>query len=190
MVETKKRNAVFHVASVGSLPDARLFLSSLSSAYCTGIRLIELPEIYHKSIHEIDLDMAFQKIEILPSEELFISSIKVGSPGFWEFIGNLNPLNFIVEFSKMILDWKMKRENLRLEWARFNYESAESYFDILERYEVLASRYEEKPSAIKRFVRQKTIWILALVPSIYYNLWDLSHILPIPNGISYCTNST
>jgi hypothetical protein len=37
---------------------------------------------------------------VLPADSLTISKINIQSLGFWEFVGSVNPLNFIREFIK------------------------------------------------------------------------------------------
>src|SRR5690606_11924323 len=51
------------------------------------------------SLLELQTKLDFEKI-ILPSDALVINRVNIQSPGFWEFLGSLNPLQQIREFLK------------------------------------------------------------------------------------------
>ena len=48
---------------------------------------------------ELQSKLDFEKI-VLPSESLMINRVNIQSPGFWEFLGSLNPLQQTREFLK------------------------------------------------------------------------------------------
>ena len=67
-----------------------------------------------------------QKI-MLPGERLILSKINIQSPGFWEFLGNLNPLQQIREFLK---DHHERKKDKKYRNAQ---EKRKGELDILER---------------------------------------------------------
>lgn len=159
--EKSVTNAAFYVSRPGSVQNSIDFLKALSDTYNILIKLNELPTMssfFSEKI--INYSDSLDQIKVLPSEELYISSVRFSSPGFWEVFGKLNPLNFIVEITKSILDWKIRNKSQQLELARFNYESVNAYIDLLERYEKIGKNYEKRPTEYRRFIKEQIEQIL------------------------------
>jgi hypothetical protein len=113
---------------LGTVKEVKQFLTNFENAYNSIYAFVflidellkkddkrQLKKKYHylekyfkeetllKLIEEIDID----KI-ILPADEIKISKINIQSPGFWEFLGNINPLE---QIRKYLIDRKERRKN-------------------------------------------------------------------------------
>jgi hypothetical protein len=79
--------------------------------------------------------------QVLKSEQLVISKIVIQSPGFWEFLGNLNPLYQIREYlkdhhgRKKDNDFRIAQEKAKgeLEIVNLQLDLVEKYISTLQR---------------------------------------------------------
>jgi hypothetical protein len=108
MANNSKSKAVFYVDAIGDVTCAISFLSCIEESYEVLLRLNDLPHWLRR--HEIPpaIEQEFNRIEILPSERLSIEVVECSSPGFWETLGSLNPLKFIIDLIGAMLRWKEK----------------------------------------------------------------------------------
>jgi len=115
--------------------DVRLFLDALESAY-NGILSLSLALASGASFWEI------QHFRLLPvADRLTLSSVELHSPGFWEFLGKLSPLEVLREYLKDRHERRKDREyrepaeahRLELENQRLELENQRLALDVLER---------------------------------------------------------
>jgi hypothetical protein len=128
--------ATFYTIDFGELRVAIAFLSSVRNTYNDVVRLFEMPlqRVPWRSEKHIDLDELFRRCTVLKSEELRLGAVHLSSPGFWEFIGRLNPLNFLVELTKLILEWSERKKKRAQETLKAKIEAVSGYLDLLDRY--------------------------------------------------------
>lgn len=155
MEEPDRRHALIYVDRAGNIEQLVDFLSTIANTYEIAHRLFELPfQILHKE-KPIFTQIDFEKVSYLPSEGLIVASIKCSSPGFWEIIGNLNPLKFITDLIQAILKWKESHNSWQLDLTKFQYESVSSYMDLLDRYDKMINEYGDNIPDHRRFIKEK-----------------------------------
>lgn len=125
----------FYTSEFGQVREAISFLSSIREVYNEIFVLFELPvqKIAWRE-GKYDLDDLSKRFTILANEELQLGAVQVSSPGFWEFAGNLNPLNFILGLIKLIMEQAEKKEQRRHSAIKSKIETISAYLDILDRY--------------------------------------------------------
>lgn len=155
MEEHARRHALIYVDRTGDIEQIMSFLKTIAWAYETSHRLFELPFQVFLKERLIFTQNDFEKVSFLPSENLYIASINCSSPGFWEFVGNLNPLKFIIDMIEAINKWKESYKSWQLDITKFQYESVSSYMDLLDRYDKMMNEYGEKIPHHRRFIKEK-----------------------------------
>ena len=155
MEEYPRRHAIVYVDKTGDIGQVQNFLNTIADSYETAHRLFELPEqlLPEKMHHLTGTD--FENVSYLPSEHLHVASISCSSPGFWEFIGSLNPLKFITDLIEAIIRWKESNHSVQLDMARFQYESVSAYMDLLDRYDTMMSKYGVKLPRHRRIIQEQ-----------------------------------
>jgi hypothetical protein len=155
MEEQPIRHAIVYVDKTGDIGQVVNFLHAIADSYETAHRLYELPsqlppeEMHHLTSNDLE------KVGFLPSENLHVASINCASPGFWEFVGNLNPLKFITDLIEAIIKWKESHNAWQLDMLRFNYESVAAYMDLLDRYDRMINDYGASPPRHRRFIKEQ-----------------------------------
>ena len=65
------------------------------------------------------------------TDRLYLNKVNIQSPGFWEFLGALNPLSFILDLTKLIIEVRKERRNRPYEEQRQILELAQMKFKTL-----------------------------------------------------------
>ncbi len=112
----------------GNTSDISAFLSDIESAYNAlywmNVRRywVIFPEFRSENISfrlapgELsDNSFAGASEEIVPDMRLYLSKVSINSPGFWEFIGSLNPIQQLREYLKYRHERKKDQEYRNLE---------------------------------------------------------------------------
>jgi hypothetical protein len=90
---------------------------------------------------------------ILPKDTLFINKVNIASPGFWEILGNLNPLSQIREYLKerherlKDKEWRNELERRKMTLENINFET-----DIVSKQIDLLKKADIPEEDIQRFV--------------------------------------
>jgi len=95
--------ARLRIGSHGDIPlaDARQFLLALEHAYnCLVIfqAATQPSSVAERWIPGPDFGIDISESMVLPSNRLVLSVVKVASPGFWEFLGSMNPLEILRKY--------------------------------------------------------------------------------------------
>lgn len=158
---------ILNIKSNGGVPvidiaNLLLEINELYVKYCSIEEMIERDILSNKSERERGITIVDTiKYESQYRDELILKSVELHSPGFLEFLGQLNPLNFILELINGIHNRKKdiqyrntaEEEKLKLE-------------NLLLQNKVIAERMQiMKQAGVDKETRQKIV-IESLMPNI------------------------
>lgn len=112
----------------GTIPELQSYLIDLQKAYenLYAFELIinkaKIQEFYLSAPKGLPALKPIRKVSeiILPQDQIIVSKIRIESPGFWEFLGSLNPLQQIREYLKdrherrKDLEWREEQERKKM----------------------------------------------------------------------------
>ena len=96
-----KRTLTIKANRLGSVEEIISFLNDIEKAY-NGVLCFErnIESILSSYGNSRSLPLEMLDYEIEEEDKLILHTISIQSPGFWEFVGSLNPLQQIREFLK------------------------------------------------------------------------------------------
>ena len=106
---TERGRVKFQVARGGSAREIRNFLRDLERAYTSFTRMELLNQSHRRGeAYVFELEYlgllppikGMRRIRLQPEYWLEVTAVSFASPGFWEFLGSLNPLRELSEFRK------------------------------------------------------------------------------------------
>jgi hypothetical protein len=138
------------------LRDTLTYLFAVNTLY-GSVRAFEL--LPHRVPEQIKLPprTLYQFVELPKEDELILSSVRLESPGAWELIGKLNPLEFI---RKMINDHhrrKIEMARLPESLRRSKLENDLREMDLLQRQIEVARNVGFSEEEITGFLRERII---------------------------------
>jgi hypothetical protein len=142
----------------GEINEIINFLNDLQDAYANlyalDLKVYELMMRKFFTITDYNLSPIANANEIiLPEDRLFILSVNIQSPGFWEVFGNLNPLVQIREYLKerherrQDKEWREHQEYRKMVLENVNFET-----EILSRQIDLLKKANFSEQDIRRFI--------------------------------------
>ncbi len=92
----------------GTVAEIRSFLEAIENAY-NNLYVFELFVTRVREVADDDFRINFYREQfnnvdslILPEDRLYLRSVVIESPGVWEFLGSLNPLEVMKSFSTKV----------------------------------------------------------------------------------------
>jgi hypothetical protein len=160
LLRVAENHATLRVLSSGGIAvsDARCLLDAFQSAY-EGVASLEMMlesgandlvgEMWKTSrvaFGQSSDPLGDQSLMLLPSERLVLAAVELHSPGFWDFVGKVNPLRILLEYlrdrheRRKDKDYRnsAEAEKLRLENERRHLENQQLAMEVLQRHITLA----------------------------------------------------